>query len=74
MALGLSRSVIEAEVRRDLTYSGLDQRAQMKLAEAIAEAIDKNNRRIQQQLADSEMATALQELIKEPQPIMRRPI
>jgi hypothetical protein len=39
--------VIEAEVGRDLMYSGLDQRAQMKVAEAIAEAIDKNNRRIQ---------------------------
>lgn len=72
MALGLSRSVIEAEVGRDLIYSGLDQRAQMKIAEAIAEAIDKNNRRIQEQLADSGIAAALQSVISEPQPMIRR--
>jgi hypothetical protein len=72
MAIGLSRAAIEAEVSRDLMYSGLDQRAQMKIAEAIAEAIDKNNRRIQEQLEDSAIAAALQGVISEPQPMIRR--
>ena len=71
MALGLPRSVLEAEVSHELTDSGLDQRAPKKISDAIAEAIDKNNRRIQQQLADSGI-DALLSVMSEPQPMIRR--
>jgi hypothetical protein len=71
MALGLSKSVLEAEVSHELIYSGLDQRAAKKISEAIAEAIDKNNRRIQQQLADSGI-DALLSVMSEPHPMIRR--
>ena len=71
MALGLSRAVLEAEVGQALLYSGLDQRAAMKIAQAVAEAIDSNNRRIQQQMADSGIDTLLS-AISEAQPAMRR--
>ncbi len=71
MTLGLPKSVLEAEVSHDLIYSGLDQRAAKKISEAIAEAIDKNNRRIQRQLADSGI-DALLSVMSEPQPMIRR--
>ena len=71
MALGLPKSVLEAEISHELIYSGLDQRAAKKISDAIAEAIDKNNRRIQQQLADSGI-DALLSVMSEPQPMIRR--
>jgi hypothetical protein len=71
MALGLPKSVLEAEISHELIYSGLDQRAAKKISDAIAEAIDKNNRRIQQQLADSGI-DALLSVMSEPQSMIRR--
>jgi hypothetical protein len=72
MALGLSRALIEAEVLRDLMYSGLDSRAQLKVAEAIVEAIDKNNRRIQEQLIDLGITDSVRAALSEPHPVVRR--
>ena len=71
MTLGLPKSVLEAEVSHDLMYSGLDQRAAKKISEAIAEAIDKNNRHIQRQLAESGI-DALLSVMSERQPMIRR--
>jgi hypothetical protein len=51
MTLGLSRSRLESDIEHELRrLSGMDSQTARKIAEAVAEAIYRNTRRIEQNL------------------------
>ena len=50
MALGVSRTLIEGDLEVVLKANSLDEEQAHKVAQAIAEAIDKNNREIEREL------------------------
>jgi hypothetical protein len=50
MALGVSRTLIEGDLELVLKANSLNEEQARKVAQAIAEAIDKNNREIEREL------------------------
>ena len=50
MALGVSRALIEGDLEVALKANSLNEEQARKVAQAIAEAIDKNNREIEREL------------------------
>jgi len=50
MALGVSRTLIEGDLEVVLKANSLDEDQARKVATAIADAIDKNNREIEREL------------------------
>ena len=50
MALGVSRTLIQGDLEVVLKANSLDEEQARKVAQAIAAAIDKNNREIEREL------------------------
>jgi protein-disulfide isomerase-like protein with CxxC motif len=50
MALGVSRALIEGDLEVALKANSLNEEQARRVAQAIAEAIDKNNREIEREL------------------------